>query len=81
MRTGKRVRLAKDCSELVLDRQISQCGIDCSATSHTILVSLLAAVRQGVKMLNTSLAAWDGLAAEKALVALLNEKTLELLHL
>ena len=32
-------------------------------------------------MLDTSLAKWDGLAAEKALVALLNEKTLELLHL
>ena len=32
-------------------------------------------------MLDTSLAKWDGLAAEKALVVLLNEKTLELLHL
>jgi hypothetical protein len=32
-------------------------------------------------MLDTSLAQWDGLAAEKALVTLLNEKALELLHL
>lgn len=59
--------------ELRLHREMSECGIDCFAAHHAILVVLGATVRRGDKMLDTSFPNWDDLPAEKATMTLQKE--------
>jgi hypothetical protein len=72
MRAREGHRLAKDRSELILDRQIAECAVHRSATGDAILIGFLAAIGERIKVLDTSLTRGDGFATEKALMALLN---------
>ena len=70
----------KDRSELVFNREVAESCIDRSATCDTVLVGLLASIGQCIEVLDAGFLVGNLAPAKEALVPLLNEKALKLLH-